>query len=103
MYKRQAHITGGGLIENIPRILPKKLSALVSKKTWTIPPIFSLLQRIGDIEESEMFRVFNMGIGMVLISDDEACEAIKEIMKDFIDVYDIGTIIRGNREVLFNE
>ncbi len=98
-----AHITGGGLVENIPRILPKELSALLSKETWSIPPIFSLLQRIGDIEESEMFRVFNMGIGMVLITNDKACEAIKEIMKDVIDVYDIGTIIRGNREVLFNE
>ena len=91
------------MIENIPRILPKKLSALLSKKTWTIPPIFSLLQKIGDIEESEMFRVFNMGIGIFLITNDKACEAIKEIMKDVMDVYDIGTIIRGNREVIFNE
>ena len=81
----------------------KILSALLSKKTWFIPSIFSLLQKIGDIEESEMFRVFNMGIGMVLITNDKACEAIKEIMKDVTDVYDIGTIIRGNREVLFNE
>ena len=91
------------MVENIPRILPKKLSALLSKETWSIPPIFSLLQRIGDIEESEMFRVFNMGVGMVIITDDKASEAIKEIMKDVTDVYDIGTIIRGNREVLFNE
>ena len=98
-----AHITGGGIPGNLPRCMPKGLQPLVDWNSWEIPDIFNKIMIAGDISKEEMWRVFNMGIGMVLITNDEACEAIKEIMKDVIDVYDIGTIIRGNREVLFNE
>ena len=61
-----AHITGGGLPGNLPRILPKGLAARIEKGSWEIPPIFSLIQREGKVEDSEMYRVFNMGLGMVL-------------------------------------
>ncbi len=69
--KGLAHITGGGFMGNIPRILPQGLAALFHKGSWDIPTIFKLIQRQGNIEEAEMYRVFNMGIGMVLICSPE--------------------------------
>jgi phosphoribosylformylglycinamidine cyclo-ligase len=62
-----AHITGGGFIGNIPRILPKGLGVTINKKSWEIPPIFKFIQKQGNVDEAEMYRVFNMGIGMVVI------------------------------------
>ena len=62
-----AHITGGGLTENIPRILPQRCEAVIVRETWTPPPIFRIIQEKGGIDESEMLRVFNMGIGMIII------------------------------------
>ena len=67
LIKGMAHITGGGLIGNVPRVLPEGLTAQFGSKSWDIPPIFQLIQRQGDVARDEMFRVFNMGIGMVLI------------------------------------
>src|ERR1700751_3920471 len=65
--KAAAHITGGGLIDNIPRILPPTCDALLDSASWKVPPIFRLIQRGGNISVEEMFEVFNMGIGMVLV------------------------------------
>ena len=65
--KGMAHITGGGITENVPRILPKGLSAVIQLGSWKIPPIFSLLMKRGGLSEIEMFRVFNMGIGLILV------------------------------------
>jgi len=62
-----AHITGGGLTENIPRVLPAGMSARIERGAWVVPPIFRYLQRIGDVSDHDMFRTFNMGIGMVLV------------------------------------
>ncbi|MBA2876839.1 phosphoribosylformylglycinamidine cyclo-ligase [Thermaerobacillus caldiproteolyticus] len=67
--KGMAHITGGGFIENIPRMLPEGLSAEIDYGSWPIPPIFDLLQEKGDLARKEMFNIFNMGIGMVLAVD----------------------------------
>jgi len=67
LIKGLAHITGGGLMGNIPRILPQGLAAHLHKGSWNIPPIFKLIQKQGDIEEAEMYRVFNMGIGMTIM------------------------------------
>jgi len=67
LIKGIAHITGGGFIGNIPRILPQGLAVHLKKHSWDIMPIFKLIQEKGDIEEAEMYRVFNMGVGMVLI------------------------------------
>lgn len=71
-----AHITGGGLTENVPRILPPGLGLCIDKKSWEVPPIFRFLQRLGEVEEAEMFRTFNMGIGFVLIVHPEARETV---------------------------
>jgi phosphoribosylformylglycinamidine cyclo-ligase len=62
-----AHITGGGLTENLPRVLPVGRSVRIERSSWVVPPIFRYLQRIGDVSEHDMFRTFNMGIGMVLV------------------------------------
>ena len=74
--KGLAHITGGGFIGNIPRILPQGLAARINKKSWTIPPIFKLIQRKGNIADTEMYRVFNMGIGMAIVCAPESAEKI---------------------------
>jgi phosphoribosylformylglycinamidine cyclo-ligase len=71
-----AHITGGGLLENVPRILPNGCKAIIAKDSWEVPPIFQILQKGGDIEEMEMFRTFNCGIGMVLAVPDKEAEEI---------------------------
>lgn len=74
------HITGGGFIDNIPRIVPKSRRAIVKKGSWEIPPLFQVIKRMGKIDEMEMFRVFNMGIGMILIaSEKEAQEIIRQL------------------------
>jgi phosphoribosylformylglycinamidine cyclo-ligase len=66
-----AHITGGGLIDNVPRVLPKGLAARFDSKSWVVPPVFQLIQKRGNIDRDEMFHVFNMGIGMVIICSAE--------------------------------
>lgn len=72
-----AHITGGGLLENVPRILPNGCKALVHKNSWQLPPVFQILQNAGNIEENELFRTFNCGIGMVLaVPEKEADEVL---------------------------
>jgi len=75
-----AHITGGGFIDNIPRILPKNCKAVIKKRTWEIPPIFDFIQKLGDISEEEMFRVFNCGVGFVLIIGEEILEDVQNII-----------------------
>ena len=78
--KGMAHITGGGLIDNVPRILPKGMAAEFHSQAWTIPPIFQLIQQRGNVDQNEMYRVFNMGIGMVLIcSPDNADQLTKAL------------------------
>jgi phosphoribosylformylglycinamidine cyclo-ligase len=71
MVKGLAHITGGGFIGNIPRALPKDLAAQIDKNTWAVPPLFKLIQKTGKIDEAEMYRVFNMGIGMSVICSEK--------------------------------
>jgi phosphoribosylformylglycinamidine cyclo-ligase len=72
--KGMAHITGGGLIDNVPRVLPKGLAAKFDSRAWAVLPIFQLIQKQGNIDRSEMFHVFNMGIGMVIICSPENAE-----------------------------
>ncbi len=71
LVKGIAHITGGGLIDNVPRILPEGLAARFDSRTWSVPPVFQLIQRLGNIDRNEMYHVFNMGIGMVVVCASE--------------------------------
>ena len=77
--KGAAHITGGGLVDNLPRILPAGCDALIDTSSWKVPPIFRLIQQGGDISREEMYQVFNMGIGMVLVvSKRHAAEVLSQ-------------------------
>jgi phosphoribosylformylglycinamidine cyclo-ligase len=67
MIKGLAHITGGGLVDNLPRILPKNCDAIIETKSWPMPRIFKILQQNGRVSSAEMYQVFNMGIGMVVV------------------------------------
>lgn len=97
-----AHITGGGFIENIPRVLPKNLSAEIALGTWPMLPIFSYIQKIGNVPEQEMYRVFNMSIGLVLVVPQTEKEKIQKVLERHPDftVYEIGKIINGDGTVV---
>jgi len=93
--KGLAHITGGGFIGNIPRILPEDLAAHLHKDSWDIPPVFKLIQEKGNVEEAEMYRVFNMGIGMVLICSKQV---VTEVTVTSPQARIIGEIVKTKNE-----
>jgi phosphoribosylformylglycinamidine cyclo-ligase len=97
--KGLAHITGGGMVENLPRILPAGTGARIHKGTWPVLPIFEYVAREGDVVEGEMYRVFNMGVGMLVVV------AAKDVVKmperaAGLTVYRVGEIVSGDRTVL---
>ena len=95
------HITGGGFYENIPRALPDHMGAEVNGAAWTIPPVFRLLQEWGNVDWTEMYRTFNMGIGMVLIvSSDEADRIKAQLNAQNETVYHIGHVTEGTHDVV---
>ena len=96
MIKGLAHITGGGFLENIPRILPENVSVEITRGSWPEPPIFGLMQKLGNVSDTEMFRTFNMGIGMVLICSQFDAE---QIAHQIGHGYDIGRVIAGSKTV----
>ncbi len=97
-----AHITGGGFIENIPRTIPTGLKAVVNHDSWDIPPVFKLMQKLGNIEEKEMFNTFNMGIGLVLAVGSEAGSDILETLKGLGEkAYIIGSVAKGEGGIEF--
>jgi len=95
--KALAHLTGGGFIENIPRILPQGVGAVVQRGSWPIPPLFELLQRQGDITSEEMHRVFNMGIGLIIVAAPEDAAAIQSAIAE--ESWIVGQLIAGERKV----
>ncbi len=95
-----AHITGGGFYDNIPRALPKNMGAEIDATAWEMPPIFRLLQAWGNVAWPEMYRTFNMGIGMVLIAAAGEAEKIKAALaKEGEAVYEIGRVVPGEHKV----
>jgi len=98
--KGLAHITGGGIRGNLKRILPKNCDARVAADSWRIPPIFGLLQRLGNIDNREMFKAFNMGIGMILVvSKKETDRILKQLSSLKETAYPIGEITPGTGKV----
>jgi phosphoribosylformylglycinamidine cyclo-ligase len=94
--KGLAHITGGGFLDNIPRILPKKRDVIVRKGSWETPPIFQLIQTRGGIEENELYQVFNMGIGMVMIVAASYADTVLNYIKSQKEkAWLIGEVVRG--------
>ena len=95
MVKGMAHITGGGLTENIPRVLPDAVTAVIDRKLWSAPPIFAWLQQLGKVDDVEMARTFNCGIGMVVIvAKENAATAVAHLQASGESVFAIGEIRR---------
>jgi phosphoribosylformylglycinamidine cyclo-ligase len=91
-----AHITGGGLHENLARVLPNSVDALIERDSWPVLPVFRWLQSLGDVDEDEMFRVFNMGVGMTLVVSDYYAESIRQQLADAgFASWCIGRVVEG--------
>ena len=98
--KGLAHITGGGLTENIPRVLPEGVKVVLDRSAWPVLPVFKLIQRIGRVAEEEMLRTFNMGIGMVMmVSPQQAEELVRELAAQGETAYIIGRVEAGQKAV----
>ncbi|HEV2132084.1 MAG TPA: phosphoribosylformylglycinamidine cyclo-ligase, partial [Longimicrobiaceae bacterium] len=95
-----AHVTGGGLLENIPRVLPPGLDVRIDRGSWEVPALFRALQRVGEIADEEMFRVFNMGIGMVaMVSAERAPALVEELTASGEQAWITGSVERGRGRV----
>jgi phosphoribosylformylglycinamidine cyclo-ligase len=95
-----AHITGGGFPDNVPRVLPETVDAVFDRAAWTVPPVFDFIQRVGRVDREEMYRVFNMGIGMVVIvRPGDAAGALRVLAKAGERPVVIGKIVKGTRQV----
>ena len=95
------HVTGGGYYENIPRALPEDMGAEIDATRWPVPPIFTLLKEWGNVDWHEMYRTFNMGIGMIIIASADEAEKIKADLQARNEaVYEIGKVTQGSHEVI---
>jgi phosphoribosylformylglycinamidine cyclo-ligase len=95
-----ANITGGAFYDKVPRIIPKSLAIEIDKYSWPVPPIFSLIQKKGNVDGREIYRTLNMGVGMVLaVSRRDAKKAIRILGDNGVKSYVIGRVVKGNREV----
>jgi len=96
-----AHITGGGLLGNLPRVLPEGLEARIDRNAWQVPSIFKLIQRLGGIDDEEMFRTFNMGIGFVLVVAKDAVDRIvTSLTSNGEKAWILGEIRKGERRIV---
>ncbi|MBN1427016.1 MAG: phosphoribosylformylglycinamidine cyclo-ligase [Anaerolineae bacterium] len=92
-----AHLTGGGFIDNPPRVFPEGVGAIINRRTWPVPPIFDLIQELGKVSNEEMFRVFNMGLGMLVIVPAEQASLVLTTLP--FASYRVGEIVAGKKEV----
>jgi phosphoribosylformylglycinamidine cyclo-ligase len=103
LVKGLAHITGGGITENLPRALPDGCAAEVELQSWSVPPIFRLLAQTGSIPRDEMFRAFNMGVGAVIVCAARDADRVMNMiaMAGEPDAFRLGTIVAGERSVCY--
>ncbi|HET6863359.1 MAG TPA: phosphoribosylformylglycinamidine cyclo-ligase [Pyrinomonadaceae bacterium] len=95
-----AHITGGGLTDNVPRILPEGTAVVIEKKSWPNLPLFELMQQLGNVVDDEMYRTFNMGVGMVIVCAPESAALIEKHFESIDQkCYRIGRVVEGDRAV----
>jgi phosphoribosylformylglycinamidine cyclo-ligase len=92
-----AHITGGGVIDNLPRILPGGIGAVIRRGAWPVPPIFDLIREVGQVSDAEMFHVFNMGLGMLIVIAPAERQRVLELLAG--DVFEVGHVVPGPAEV----
>jgi phosphoribosylformylglycinamidine cyclo-ligase len=98
--KGLAHITGGGLTDNVPRILPDGAAVSIDKGSWPVLPVFELMRKIGNVSDAEMYRTFNMGVGMVIVTSAADRAAVEShLEQQGTSVFHIGSVVKGNREV----
>lgn len=100
--KGMAHITGGGLLENIPRVLPAGCAVEINQNSWPQQAVFTLLRELGHLDDNEMYRTFNMGIGLVMIGAAGSKEKAEAALKNFpqFKVYEIGHVVKGDKKVI---
>lgn len=99
-----AHITGGGFYENINRIIPANMNAVIYEGKWRVPEVFNFFQELGNIDRDEMYRVFNMGIGMVVIMSRGEFKKVKKITEAMEEnIYNIGTVVSGKGKVVIEK
>jgi len=100
MIKGLAHITGGGLTDNIPRILPEGAAVEIDKGAWPVLPVFNLMQDLGNVSEAEMYRTFNMGVGMIIVASAQDRQSVEaHLQQQGATVFQVGRVIKGNKEV----
>jgi phosphoribosylformylglycinamidine cyclo-ligase len=98
-----AHITGGGITENLPRILPKGMGAVVDLAAWTVPPLFEHMRELGNVEQDEMLRTFNMGIGLICVVPAEKVKKAKAVLNRANERHVImGRVVRGERKISYS-
>jgi len=100
LIKGLAHVTGGGLLENVPRVLPAGAAVEIARGSWPVPPVFEVMREIGNVAEAEMYRTFNMGVGMVVVCAGPDAPAVRAHLKQAGEAcYDIGRVVAGERTV----
>ena len=101
--KGMAHITGGGITDNLPRILPSGTAARVNRKAWVVPPVFQWLQRSGEVPPDDMFRTFNMGVGLIIVCTATLADTVlAELRSRQEEPVVIGEIVRGQQDVSYD-
>jgi phosphoribosylformylglycinamidine cyclo-ligase len=98
-----AHITGGGITENLPRVLPRGTAALIELGSWPVLPIFEHLQQLGNVEQDEMLRTFNMGLGMLLVIPSAKFKKVHTLLERVGEkAHTVGRIVKGERKVMYS-
>jgi phosphoribosylformylglycinamidine cyclo-ligase len=97
-----AHITGGGITENLPRVLPRGVAAVIEMGSWQVPPIFEHLQQLGNVPQDEMLRTFNMGLGMLLVIPSKKFKKAQTVLERAGErAFTVGRIVKGDRKVMY--
>ncbi len=97
-----AHITGGGITENLPRVLPRGVAAVIEMGSWPIPPIFEHMQTLGNVPQDEMLRTFNMGLGMLLVVPSKKFKKAQTVLERAGEkAFTVGRIVKGDRKVIY--
>ncbi len=97
-----AHITGGGITENLPRVLPRGVAAVIEMGSWQVPPIFEHLQQLGNVPQEEMLRTFNMGLGMLLVIPSKKFKKAQTVLERAGEkAFTVGRIVKGDRKVMY--
>ena len=100
MIKGLAHLTGGGFIDNIPRVLPKNCGVTIERGSWPVLPVFELIEKHGRVDNTEMHQVFNMGIGMTaIVSGSNADSVLRSIRRRGHDAWIVGEVTKGRGKV----